>query len=608
MQKYKRRRNVILTNDNLHGKMNIEGRHRLSRSVKELAERNLYMKRFIYLALILSLFLLLTISCVNAADLPISGNYNITEEEAIEEALRYLNDYTTMTFLYEDTALVDYPARLDEELGEMSISLPADTFACATNTREYLNPDTLTDHTEYLAKKAKYWKAIREVQNIIRDDFAVNYELLKVNVSGNYAQVCVLEEKTYFYRGETIKTYDSDTFEVFLVKVGGSWRVFDMYTDDGFDTEYHDAVFDVDAKINAFTKMYQSLPEDEPVIIPEEPTDGTVEPNASYSAQMRSYNKNNAVNYAFTYSKQDTDNAYGYYNKNYIAYREEEYYTNSDCMNFVSQCLHAGFYGSNDYTSIRVNKDFPQDKDGTLQWKVTDGPWYAISSFRDYLSYCETASGESYMTAQQSLFDAYSGINATAGCVALVKGTAGDFGHAVLIDTVNGTSRDKIYFTGHTSDKKHAQFSDYYNSCKVRIITPVSMTEIKPCTGGNGLHGYSTFSSVVGVDATCYRCGYCKLYIKNTLQNCVAQGRSLQLSSTTNQKAYRMSAKVALLDSNGNETSVTWMGESTYTNSFSFNYTFTQKGLYAITVYARDIDPTYPASVSVSSTYTIRCY
>ena len=107
------------------------------------------MKRFIYVALILSLFLLLTISCVNATDLPISGNYNITEEEAIEEALRYLNDYTTMTFLYEDTALVDYPARLDEELGEMSISLPADTFACATNTREYLNPDTLTDHTKH---------------------------------------------------------------------------------------------------------------------------------------------------------------------------------------------------------------------------------------------------------------------------------------------------------------------------------------------------------------------------------------------------------------------------------------------------------------------------
>ena len=218
------------------------------------------MKRLIYVALILSLFLLLTISCVNATDLPISGDYNITEEEAIKATLRYLNDYTTMTFLYEDTALVDYPARLDEELGEMSISLPADTFACATNTREYLNPDTLTDHTEYLAKKAKYWKAIREVQNIIRDDFAVNYELLKVNVSGNYAQVCVLEEKTYFYRGETIKTYDSDTFEVFLVKVGGLWRVFDMYTDDGFDTEYHDAVFDVDAKIDAFTKMYQSLP------------------------------------------------------------------------------------------------------------------------------------------------------------------------------------------------------------------------------------------------------------------------------------------------------------------------------------------------------------
>ena len=568
------------------------------------------MKRLIYVALILSLFLLLTISCVNATDLPISGDYNITEEEAIEATLRYLNDYTTMTFLYEDTALVDYPARLDEELGEMSISLPADTFACATNTREYLNPDTLTDHTEYLAKKAKYWKAIREVQNIIRDDFAVNYELLKVNVSGNYAQVCVLEEKTYFYRGETIKTYDSDTFEVFLVKVGGLWRVFDMYTDDGFDTEYHDAVFDVDAKIDAFTKMYQSLPEEEAVIIPEEPADGTVELNASYSALMRSYNKNNAVNYAFTYSKQDADDAIAYYNNNFRKYRVGYDSThNADCMNFVSQCIYAGFYGSNDRTTIRTNKAFPQDTDGSVQWHFDAGAWPAISSFREYLAYCKTASGESYMTHQEHEYASSEyEVSATAGCAAIVRGSSGELGHAVLIDTVSGNRRDKMYYTGHTSDKKHALFSDRYDDCKVLIINPVSMTEIKPCTGGNGLHGYSTFSSVVGVDATCYRCGYCKLYIKNTLQNCVAQGRSLQLSSTTNQKAYRMSAKVALLDSNGNETSVTWIGESTYTNSFSFNYTFTQKGLYAITVYARDIDPTYPASVSVSSTYTIRCY
>ena len=193
------------------------------------------------------------------------------------------------------------------------------------------------------------------------------------------------------------------------------------------------------------------------------------------------------------------------------------------------------------------------------------------------------------------------------GCLAEVDGSEGRYGHAVLITTMNGRRRDNLYYSAHTNDAKHILFSASYPHCQVRIVNPVAMTEIEPCTNG-GTHSYNSFAAIVGNDATCYRCGYCKLYIKNTLQNCVAQGNTLTLSSTTNQTAYRIAAKVALLDANGNETSVTWMDESMYTDSLRFNYRFTQKGLYAITVYARDIDPSYTDSVSVYSTYTIRCY
>lgn len=217
------------------------------------------MKRFVHVTIILSILLMITISSTCAADVPVSDDGHIDEKEVVEEALRFLDDYTTMTFLYEDTALVDYPARLEEALGEASISLPADTFPCLTLTRQYLNNDTLTNHAEYLAKKAKYWKALREVQNILRDEFEISYGTPKVTIDGNYAQVYVLQGKSYYYRGETIKTYDSDAFEVFLVKIGDAWWVFDMYNDDGFDTEYHDAAFDVDAEIDAFTKEIQRL-------------------------------------------------------------------------------------------------------------------------------------------------------------------------------------------------------------------------------------------------------------------------------------------------------------------------------------------------------------
>ena len=130
------------------------------------------------------------------------------------------------------------------------------------------------------------------------------------------------------------------------------------------------------------------------------------------------------------------------------------------------------------------------------------------------------------------------------------------------------------------------------------------MNETTQCTNG-GAHTYTTYASSYGQDSTCNTCGYCKLYVKNTLQNCVSQGSSITLSGGTNQQVYRMAMKVVA--PNGD---VSWLGEETCTNSYNRTFQFNQKGLYTITLYARDINPdAYPNdSTSVCGTYTIRCY
>lgn len=281
-------------------------------------------------------------------------------------------------------------------------------------------------------------------------------------------------------------------------------------------------------------------------------------------------------------------------------------------MNFASQCIYAGFWGSDDATSVD-SSSFPQDASGTTattRWiakpKVTYWAWTAVSYFDDYIA-AQSSQTDTRMTASQYEFSANtytltSTLN-LLGSVVFVPSSNGNYGHAMVITKLTGSDRNQMFYSAHTSDVQNARLSDYYPSCKLKFTVPVKMIEVVSCTGS--AHSYTTISNQQnGTDCSCNNCGHCKLYVKNDLQGCVSTGATVTLTGGTNVTCYRMAMKVQRVGSS----TATWLGEVTNTNSYSASYKFTQAGLYIVTLYARDTNPdVYPNdTTSVSSTYVIR--
>lgn len=256
---------------------------------------------------------------------------------------------------------------------------------------------------------------------------------------------------------------------------------------------------------------------------------------------------------------------------------------------------------------------FPQDKSGTVQttrWyaKPVDPywTWTAVSYFDDYVE-AQSSMSDTRMRASYYEYNAgaytFSNPSNLLGAAALVPGTdASTLGHAVIITAQNGLSRNQLYYSAHTADVQNARLSDYYSSTMIKFIVPTSMVHVTTCEYGT--HTFSATVSGSAYDSTCNKCGECNLYIKNNLQGRVSMGSTVTLTGQTNMTCYRMAMKVQRVGSS----TVSWLGEVTNTSTYSKSYTFSQAGLYVVTLYARDTNPDlYPEdTTSVDCSYVIR--
>ena len=102
------------------------------------------------------------------------------------------------------------------------------------------------------------------------------------------------------------------------------------------------------------------------------------------------YNGANAAAYAYTYSRQNAETAReNYYNPQFKSYAGQ----GGDCMNFVSQCMWAGFGGSQAQDAISASAS-PMDTEGDSIWysrgvNSDEEPvlsWVSCQSFRKYLT------------------------------------------------------------------------------------------------------------------------------------------------------------------------------------------------------------------------------
>ena len=230
--------------------------------------------------------------------------------------------------------------------------------------------------------------------------------------------------------------------------------------------------------------------------------------------------------------------------------------------------------------------------------------WTHNTYFYNYIT--NSGDGQTHLNTTVVAYDAstYTLNNPSdmTGAAIQVPGSAGAYQHAIIVTEQQGPARSAIYYCAHTTDAKYVKLGDTWPSSAIRVILPTTMRETTTCTQSN--HSYSNVASDVGVDATCNHCGYCRLYIKPNLLNAVKQGKTKTLAATTNLSCYRMAMKV--VSPSG---STSWLGNEMNTSSYSKSYTFSEQGLYTITVYARDLNPTvYSSSISTSVTFVVRCY
>lgn len=527
----------------------------------------------------------------------------------------WLKLYTENVFLYANHDLTQFTVAELPLAQRESIRFQAQAYQPRTRTAELLSTKSATDNIDYYLQKAEFFTEARQYQGIKREQFETRYSVEVVSVVGNSASVSASVQKTFYYTGEEMQSFLAEDFDVHLVKVNDSWLVFDITADDCFDAEHKGTGFTAKESLLQFKQSYdaaKSIPISTFSIGESDinmELEGAVSPNSATLYTRRPYSRTNAINYAYTYTCL-LDGKYAApenYNTNFNCYnRYYGYDGNVDCMNFASQCIYAGFHGSN-VEAVIDSGSFPQDSDGvdsSGKWLATSGSTYSWATVTGFHSYAtsqestnairmETIVSESYASNTTS-FDANQNY---LGGIALVS----NMGHAIVITRQTSASKSGLYYTAHTSDAKNVRMSDSYLGSTVTFIIPTYMVDVKTCSGS-----YHSYSSLISgsYDTVCNLCGYCRMYAYNNLQNIVSAGSTITLTGGTNTTCFRMAMSVQ----RKGDSTVYWLGEVTDTNTYSKTFTFDQPGLYIITLHARDSNPDfYSGSHYVSHTYTIRC-
>lgn len=427
----------------------------------------------------------------------------------------------------------------------------------------------LCDNISYIRDKVAYWQYMRKDAGIERTDFKTEFSFDSVNINNNTANVKLAAYMSFQYADSDLPSYMEAIYSATLVKLDNRWLIADVTeANDWFDATYkNDDSFDVDRIIRDYEAEKASSSE------------GGLDYEAASVSRVGtslSYNQANAAAYAYTYTTSTSATPTDFYNNNFQ-------YFSSDCMNFASQCVWAGFGGSNDVTSIN-NHGVPMDATGSYNWFSSktqndhSASWSSCSSFRTYASNSNSATSETGLrTTKYSLgsTDSFSVVTnystVLLGAVLNVPGSSGDYGHAVIVTDVTGSSRSNVYYCAHTNMAKNIKISDSWNTGKIYVYIPTSFYS-------------STTLSSPRISVDMYRP--------------VAQNTTQTLTATTDVSCYRIATTVTT-PGGSSSTSNTYNASSA-----TRSYTFSSTGLYTIKVSAYLTS----SSSAVDHYYTIRVY
>lgn len=194
-------------------------------------------------------------------------------------------------------------------------------------------------------------------------------------------------------------------------------------------------------------------------------------------------------------------------------------------MNFVSQCIWAGFGGSNSVTDI--NNGYGMDKAGTHVWWASSttgtSSWASCSNFRNYVSNSKGASekglicdtGDVAYNSDQIPFTASDLI----GSAIHVKGYNGStpiaLGHAVFVNNATGSTRNTVYYTAYNNCRKNRLLSLSYPSSttdvnnRMFVIVPRTFKE-----GSTDTRLWSDLHNATAINTTVTLRGYSNVQCK----------------------------------------------------------------------------------------------
>lgn len=550
-----------------------------------------------------SLSIVLTIACILSL---ISGGaiaavQSYTEKSINSKAEEFLFASAENMWLYKSN---DLSAGTIEEVFKTT-TRSSDNLSSFGLKAEELN--AYIEDISFAQEKAKYFKEMRLEQNIQRNDFRVDYSFASPEIDGAYATVFAVEYISFHYTNfPDVLSEVINYYTVELMMLNNEWVVtgvtaendeFDeAFKGTGFVAERADAFFaarkaelDQEATIDTLMDQYGFIEENQT-------EDYGVPAVAAANPVWYTYNANNATAYAYTYVSQmfgktswdkistaDKNIGKTFYNANFKEFAS----LGGDCQNFVSQCIWAGFNGSNAVNQIydaNTGKYSPiMDSSGNYLWRGTvpgssanSASWTSCYGkdpttigFRKYIA-GEYDSGDPDMIVTKGELSSsqnFSGIYTNLkGALLHVSGG----GHAIIVTDVKGPSRDDVLFCGHTSDRKALSIGDMHGKDSIYYFIPEKIRVQNPP----------------------------EVKITAALSRPVAVGTAITARGNTDITC--ASLQITVKSPSGSS----YSGSATNARTVSRAVTLNEEGLYTITVTAKKTTTSSP----VSYVYTIRTY
>lgn len=506
----------------------------------------------------------------------------VDEVEAI--AINYITQYVYNSYLYYTNDL--YEGTIHEVLEEQYCTQEQND--CYSVAGESVSTSVLSDRIDSFKAASDYFRYIRTTQEITRYDFTYSPTVIETSITNDSAYVHIYTEISFKYELDGETALCGDNYIVYLQKIQGQWIIVDVQSEELISYGFTDLNTTYSDRISTFNQMLAGNVDS-----------STNTSFASLTAEStstsdydRAYNVNNAIAYAYTYTtsaynESSIGNNSSFLNDNFSDYTNY----GGNCQNFVSQCVWAGF-GGNDTLEAVNNHDFPMN-DNWYETKSTmahTASWTSTSFF-DYISSSDCEMTTVYGFANGN----FSGIPLSylRGAVLHVNPKEDGYSHAVIITKAIGQSFSDIEICANSPMRKAVRLCDQPYDDSMRLIMPTAMKSGRTCTGGTHLF--------TGNHCKCNYCGYNKLTVTGTMLKPIAAGTTKTISASANSSCYRMAICIRY----GNTEQWT---EYLNTSQINKTFTFSNAGLYTITVSARDVAPSDANSVTATHVFKIRVY